>query len=552
MDGRLQITVKKGGLHSNFTIDSPFGEKRRQFNSTPVQRKYLNKPSSVQRGSVSTKSILSSLAPIQSAPVALPAMFDNAPKFDLPSSRPQTSGQKTRAALDMLLPSFEQRPGTSQSAMRGTARTITSMTVGALSRPSTVDSRQQQRSVDASFTSQTAIVNRTSSLRPSTTMDSHRPSPLRLTTTTTTTASSRPQTSSSPSKAAGLDDSFGKSPLSPTAAFLQREQQQQLRATSAPLPLRVETPLYMNSPRSRKSFDADMGEDGDAGLTSSPTKPMAEPLRLAKKQADTLMSRTTLRDYQMLAEACRRASKTRMEGQAYYNMGTLYDNTTDFEQAIECYKKFLLACRRTGDVEGEAMALNHLGVDYQLLGEEFYARAISCHSRHRDIADVRGKYVAHCNLGLLFAAMGRSDRAVLNFRHALKYAMHMSNLRGESFAYEHLATAGVEQGDSQFARQCMERCLALATTLNDTQRRHVAYNHLGKLATQRGDFQEASRCFSASLEVAQTQRDATSRENVSQLEKTRCELGVAVASDQFDQYMTEIAQQMKHSVQLKV
>ena len=48
-----------------------------------------------------------------------------------------------------------------------------------------------------------------------------------------------------------------------------------------------------------------------------------------------------LKDYDMLAFACKRAGKSRDEGRAYYSTGVLYDNLGKFKNAIDQYKKFL-------------------------------------------------------------------------------------------------------------------------------------------------------------------------------------------------------------------
>ncbi len=66
----------------------------------------------------------------------------------------------------------------------------------------------------------------------------------------------------------------------------------------------------------------------------------------------------------MLAFACRRAGKTRDEGRAYYSMGVLCDNIGKLKDGIANYKKFLNVCKSIGDVHGEALAYNCIGVNY--------------------------------------------------------------------------------------------------------------------------------------------------------------------------------------------
>lgn len=87
-------------------------------------------------------------------------------------------------------------------------------------------------------------------------------------------------------------------------------------------------------------------------------------------------------------------------------MGVLLDNSGILLNAIECYEKFLSICKTVSDQHGEALAYNCLGVDHQILAngsQEHFEKAIEYHSKHRDISDVHGKFIAHINLGLLYA-----------------------------------------------------------------------------------------------------------------------------------------------------
>jgi hypothetical protein len=60
--------------------------------------------------------------------------------------------------------------------------------------------------------------------------------------------------------------------------------------------------------------------------------------------ATFLSSNRRLKDYELLAFACRRAGKQRDEGRAYFSMGILNDNIGEWSRAIDCYKKFLTVC----------------------------------------------------------------------------------------------------------------------------------------------------------------------------------------------------------------
>jgi tetratricopeptide (TPR) repeat protein len=65
-----------------------------------------------------------------------------------------------------------------------------------------------------------------------------------------------------------------------------------------------------------------------------------------------------LKDYAILAFACKRAGKSRDEGRAYYSEGVLSDNLGKYKQAIFMYKKFLEVCKAIGDVHGKSLSFN--------------------------------------------------------------------------------------------------------------------------------------------------------------------------------------------------
>lgn len=133
-----------------------------------------------------------------------------------------------------------------------------------------------------------------------------------------------------------------------------------------------------------------------------------------------------LKDYNILAFACKRAGKSRDEGRAYYSTGVLFDNLGKFKQAIDQYKKFLQVCKAIGDVHGEALSYNCIGVGYMKLGESdptMYKEAIEHHTKHKEIADVAGKFLAHINLGIIYNNLGDHEKASINHQFALRYAI---------------------------------------------------------------------------------------------------------------------------------
>jgi len=184
---------------------------------------------------------------------------------------------------------------------------------------------------------------------------------------------------------------------------LQKESDLPLRVNQ---PQRIELPIYFNTPKRKE--DIISGKRLKDKTMDLNTQMLTKNAGLQMSYADSynrIAAQKRLKDYDILAFACRRAGKSRDEGRAYYSTGVLFDNLGKYKQAVESYKKFLQVCKAIGDVHGEALAYNCIGVDYMKLGEtepNFYRDAIDYHTRHKEVADVAGKFLAHINLGIIY------------------------------------------------------------------------------------------------------------------------------------------------------
>ena len=72
----------------------------------------------------------------------------------------------------------------------------------------------------------------------------------------------------------------------------------------------------------------------------------------------------------------------------------------------------------------------------------FYKDAIEYHTKHKEIADVAGKFLAHINLGIIYNLMGDHEKSAINHQFALRYAIQMSSVAGQSVAIGNLGKVG--------------------------------------------------------------------------------------------------------------
>mmetsp|Transcript_37243 Transcript_37243/g.117206 ORF Transcript_37243/g.117206 Transcript_37243/m.117206 type:complete len:405 (-) Transcript_37243:91-1305(-) len=266
------------------------------------------------------------------------------------------------------------------------------------------------------------------------------------------------------------------------------------------IPQRVEPPKDLNVPV--RNDDGTMVAENEGGGGGGGASVAHGDPSVNRRQA----SQTKIKDQEMLAFACRRANKPRNEAMAYYNMGVLLDNDKELEKANACYEQYLQASRAVGDVKGEQLALNSMAINFFKLGR--YEEAIELSNQHLQIADVAGKFVAHCNLGLAYAAMDELEQSSLNHRQALRYAIVMSSVVGESLACGNLGNVAERKGDMRTSKACLERHLKLSVALKDLKAQLDANLLLGKMANEEGQYEEASSYFENAKKIAQELGDS--------------------------------------------
>lgn len=322
---------------------------------------------------------------------------------------------------------------------------------------------------------------------------------------------------------------------------LQKENDLPLRVNC---PQRIELPMYFNTPKRKEDIMA-------KNRLQSKVKSMRESA-LNMSYVDSynrLAAKKRLKDYAILSFACKRAGKSRDEGRAYYSTGVLYDNLGKFKVAITHYKKFLQVCKAIGDVHGEALAYNCIGVNYQKMAEDdpkHYKDAIDYHLKHKEIADVAGKFLAHVNLGIIYNKLEDQEKSSINHQFALRYAIQMSSLAGQSVAVGNLGNLGsinkvASYANNEKLQMFVERYLELTSELKYRKGEGSAHLQLGQLKTQKGDYDSSTRHFYRAMKIAEQTGDNDSKTEAKVL------FGMANANLKWDKHQSDIMEKLNTS-----
>eukprot|EP00931_Biecheleriopsis_adriatica_P101853 TRINITY_DN76918_c0_g1_i1.p1 TRINITY_DN76918_c0_g1~~TRINITY_DN76918_c0_g1_i1.p1 ORF type:complete len:465 (+),score=84.45 TRINITY_DN76918_c0_g1_i1:33-1427(+) len=320
-------------------------------------------------------------------------------------------------------------------------------------------------------------------------------------------------------------------------------------------PQRIELPAYLNTP---------------------PRRPDGDPLL----PEDRTTSIRKIKDLELLTFACRRASKLREEGRAHFSMGVLRDNLAQYPKAIESYNQFLRVCKECNDGQGAALAYHCIAVDLQLQGSgvqgsveasgnsggaqtssksdsasaalaslgappppqggvkpEMLRKAIFYHNRHRETSDSVGKFVAHLNMGLAYALLGEKEASTVNHQYALRYALQLHSLEGQSLAIGSLSfSAGVYDNDPEKMKALIGRYVDLCNALKQPRNQATALKKLGILASQQGHNEQSIEYFQQAIECAKANGDHQAEKDCS------VRLGIAAGQARMSEHLGKILQ----------
>jgi tetratricopeptide (TPR) repeat protein len=192
-------------------------------------------------------------------------------------------------------------------------------------------------------------------------------------------------------------------------------------------------------------------------------------------------------------------------GMTYPDVGFyILDLRQHSRERIRWLEIALAAARRLQHREGEGVALGNLGMSYADLGEthraiEFFEQALLI---DRETGDRRGESNDLGNLGLAFAALGKTHRAIQLHEQALSIVREIGFRRGEGNALGSLGNAYAELGETHRAIQFYEQQLAIVREICDHRAEGIALGNIGTALDGLGETRLAIQFHGQYLAIA--------------------------------------------------
>jgi tetratricopeptide (TPR) repeat protein len=164
----------------------------------------------------------------------------------------------------------------------------------------------------------------------------------------------------------------------------------------------------------------------------------------------------------------------------------------------------LAAARQLKDRASEGRHSGNLGLAYATLGETH--RAVKFHEQdiaiERELGDRRGEGNALGNLGLAYAALGETRLAVEFHEQQLAIVREIGNRRGEGNALASLGLAYVALGETRRAVELYEQALIVSREIGDRRAEGQGLGNLGNAYAALGEMGRAVEFYEQYLATA--------------------------------------------------
>jgi tetratricopeptide (TPR) repeat protein len=151
---------------------------------------------------------------------------------------------------------------------------------------------------------------------------------------------------------------------------------------------------------------------------------------------------------------------------------------------------------------------------------------------------VAGKFLAHINLGIIYNKLGDHEKSSINHQFALRYAIQMSSVAGQSVAIGNLGKVGNGEAyatmNQDKLQMFVERYLELSSELKYRKGEAGAFLQLGELLTQKGNYQDGTSHFYRAMKLAEETEDTTTKETA------KVNFGMANASMKWNEHVADI------------
>ncbi len=210
----------------------------------------------------------------------------------------------------------------------------------------------------------------------------------------------------------------------------------------------------------------------------------------------------------MLARA-EEGRSSRFEANLLNNLGIWYKNLGQYEKSLEFLEQSLAAAVARQDQDAEALVLNNMGNTQRLLGN--HEQSLGLHTRALAAARASGGKQNEARslntLGSTYYALGDYPQALQYHRDALAIRRQLSDPQGEASSLDGAGRALHRLGDTGGALDALREALAIRQRIRDQYGETDTLQHLAEVERDQGRLEEARQHVEAAVALDESLRE---------------------------------------------
>ena len=191
------------------------------------------------------------------------------------------------------------------------------------------------------------------------------------------------------------------------------------------------------------------------------------------------------------------------EGVSLNNIGLVYKSWGQYDKALRFFEHSLATRLQTGDVESEGSTLNNIGSVYNALGQ--YQKALDYFEKslaiRQKIGDVNGEGSTLNNIGSVYNALGQYAKALDCYGKSLAISQKIGDVNGEGVTLGNIGATYEALGQYQKALEYFEKSLAINGEIGDVNGEGVTLSNIGTVYRAWGQYANALNYYDKSLAI---------------------------------------------------
>ncbi|WP_310486393.1 tetratricopeptide repeat protein [Chamaesiphon sp. VAR_69_metabat_338] len=191
------------------------------------------------------------------------------------------------------------------------------------------------------------------------------------------------------------------------------------------------------------------------------------------------------------------------EAIALYHLGIISYDLRQFHPARSWFEQSLLVTEQTGDRQSTAKIYHFLGIVAQELREYAEARRNYQLSLEIDVkfGDLYGQASTYGQFGTVAEELREYEEARHNYQLALEIFVKFGDLYGQASVYHNLGIIAQELREYAEARRNYQLSLKIKVEFGDRHSQAITYHNLGIVAEELQEYAEARRNYQLALEI---------------------------------------------------